>query len=83
MSVQLRDLNNRYTEINTQADEENDLVDYRYYVDDLLHIYPNSAHQDDPNVQEMAELVSPKLSLHDSPDLFHTVSFVNPENDFM
>jgi hypothetical protein len=44
MKVELRELNSRYTKINTSADdEEGTLLDYRYYVDDILHIFPNTA----------------------------------------
>ena len=38
MTITPKEMNEKFTELNNSLDEDQDLTDYRYYVDDILHI---------------------------------------------
>lgn len=42
MTIRPKEINEKFAELNRELDEENDLTDYRFYVDDILHVYPTS-----------------------------------------
>ena len=42
MTIKPNEINSKFEELNKELEEGNDLTDYRFYVDEILHVYPTS-----------------------------------------